>query len=99
MLRALVSAVLTVSLLALPSPDPSGSDVPPPLTRSDRWRAVAMQALDAYAQTAAPTSFKPFTHSQALLAVGRLYGWDDPRVPTLIAQLLGERTSIGGWGI
>jgi len=38
-------------------------------------------------------------HANALLAIARLYGWDDPRIAPLLAQLLAERNPDGGWGI
>lgn len=99
MLRTAAAAFIAAALLADPVPSPSDSAPPVPLTRSQQWRAVAVQALDAYEQKPPTTTWRPFIHSQALLAIGRLYGWDDPRVPTLVAQLLAERNPDGGWGI
>lgn len=99
MLRSLVAAILSVSLLAMPNPDLSTSDDPPPLTRSQQWHAIAVQALTALDAMPTPATWHPFIHSQTLLAVGRLNGWQDPRVQTLIADLLAERNPDGGWGI
>lgn len=100
MLRILTAALTAVALLAAqdPSPAPSSPD-PVPLTRPEQWRAVAIQALDAYELAPAPTSHQPMVHAAALLAVGRLYGWQDARVQSLIAQLLAERNPDGGWGV
>jgi hypothetical protein len=99
MLRTLVATLLAVSLLAMPDPDPSGSDpTPVPVTRSERWHTIAVQALDELAQTAPPTTWKPFVYGYSLLAVGRTYGWDDPRIPGMLAQLLAVRNPDGGWG-
>jgi len=98
----LCAAVLTAVFLCPqsataddPSPSPSAS-LPP--TRAQQWRAVAVQALVAYEAAPAPTSFQAMVHASALLAVGRLYGWQDPRVATLLAQLMSERNPDGGWG-
>jgi len=67
--------------------------------RSDAWRTVAVQALDAYEATPTPVSSQAFTFSQALLATARLYGWDDPRVPALISEIMALRNPDGGWGV
>jgi len=101
---SLSAAVLTAVFSCPPSvaaddPSPSASASPAPVTRSSQWRAIAVQALVAYEAAPAPTSFQPMVHANALLAIGRLYGWQDPRVATLLAQLMAERNPDGGWGI
>lgn len=99
MLRAAVAAIAAVVLLADPVPSPSDSAPAAPPTRSAQWRAVAVQALALYETATPPASFQAFTHANALLAIGRLYGWQDPRVATLLTQLMAERNPDGGWGI
>lgn len=98
MLRILTAALTAVALLAAPSPAPSGSEPPVPLTRAEQWRAVADDALARFEQTTVGPAWRPFIYSHALLAVGRLHGWDDPRVPGLIGELLDARNPDGGWG-
>lgn len=71
----------------------------PPPTRGEQWRAVAVQALDAYELLAVPTASAAFTYGSALWATGTLYGWADPRVQPLIAQLMAVRNPDGGWGL
>lgn len=100
----LAAAALTAAFLCPPpaaaddpSPSASASQLPP--TRVQQWRAVAVQALTLYEAAPAPTSFAPFVHANAMLAIGRLYGWQDPRIPGLLAQLMSERNPDGGWGI
>jgi hypothetical protein len=100
MLKILTAALAVVALLAArdPSPVPSPPDPAPP-TRAEQWRAVAVSALDAYEAAPAPASSQAMVYGHALLAVGRLYGWDDPRVQPLIASIMGVRNPDGGWGV
>jgi hypothetical protein len=104
MLRTAAAALTAAALLAAPiqvqaDPSPSDSAPAPALTRSQQWRAVAVSALDAYELAPAPTSSQAMVYSNAMLAVGRLYGWDDPRVPGLISAIMATRNADGGWGI
>lgn len=90
------AAALTLALVGTVAASAAAGTTP---TRSDNWRAIAIQALDAYEASPEPASFRPATDGWALLAVGRLYGWDDPRVQPLITKLLAERNPDGGWGV
>lgn len=93
--RILAAGTVLLSVLALAGP--AGAATTP--TPSDNWRALAEQALTAYEAAPLPASFRPATDGWALLAIGRLYGWDDPRVQPLITKLLAERNPDGGWGV
>jgi hypothetical protein len=99
MLRAAAAALIAAAFLIDPSPAPSDSAPPVALTRSAQWRAVAVQALTLYEAAPAPSSFQAMVHANALAAIGRLNGWQDPRVPVLLGQLMAERNPDGGWGI
>jgi hypothetical protein len=91
LLATLSAAVLTAAFLC---PLPAAA-----ATRAEQWRAVAQQALDAYEVAPPPPSFQAFSHAYALLAIARLHGWDDPRLPGLVDHLLAERNPDGGWGL
>lgn len=90
----LLAAVLTAAFLC-----PQQAAAEPVSTRSEQWRAIAVQALSAYAATTVPVKSAAFTYSSALLATGTTYGWADPRVPPLLAQLMSVRNAEGGWGL
>lgn len=99
--RLALAAIMVALSVAASGCAPPGAVRPTAadLTRSEQWRAIAVQALDAYELTGPPPSFKPFIDSQAMLAIGRLYGWDDPRIQPLISDLMALRNPDGGWGI
>lgn len=69
------------------------------MTRSQQWRDIAEDAFTLYEAAPGPTKFQAFTYSQALLATGRLFGWDDPRVGQHIDHIMAVRNPDGGWGI
>jgi hypothetical protein len=72
------------------------------MNRADRvqaWHEIAVTALDEYEVAPPPTYSHAFVYSQALLATGRLHGWTDPRVSSLIAKLMSVRNPDGGWGV
>lgn len=98
MLRSIAAVLLTLGVLLDPPPSTTPNPPPPP-TRAERWRTVAVDALTRLDTATQPTTWRPFIDAHHLLAVGRLYGWTDPRVQPLIAQLLAERNPDGGWGI
>jgi len=102
MLRTAAAAFTAAALLAAPiqaDPSPSDSAPTPPLTRSQQWRAVAVSALDAYELAPAPASSQAMIFSNALLATGRLYGWGDSQIPSLISAIMALRNPDGGWGV
>lgn len=73
-----------------------------PLTRAQRaqrWGAIADDALARFEQCTVGPTWRAFVYSHALLAVGRRAGWDDPRIPGLLQNIMAARNPDGGWGI
>jgi hypothetical protein len=106
----LCAAVITAAFLFAPSA--SADPVP---TRSERWRAIAVQALatfEAVDHTAigGPGSTQPCgtvtaapqrasTYSWAGEAAGRLRGWDDPTTTAYLNKIRSMKNPDGGWGL
>jgi hypothetical protein len=97
MIKRIIGAV-AVGLVSLGLIGPAHAD-PVEVTRSSEWRALAVQALTTFEAAPPPTQFKAMIWSYQLLAIGRLYGWDDPRIQPIIANLMADRNPDGGWGI
>lgn len=67
-------------------------------TRSDGWRARAVAAIDAFRATDGGAE-RVGAYAYMMEAVGRVYGWDDPRVAEYLAKVWSMQNPDGGWGL
>lgn len=88
-------ATLTAATLVAASlfPGPAAA-----VDRSTEWRSRAVAALDAFA-AADDGNQSAFSYAFVAQTVAWLYGWDDPRVDTYLAEVYERRNPDGGWGL
>lgn len=67
-------------------------------TRADQWRAIAEQAL-ARAEQLDNGAQRTSTYAAMAQGVWRLYGWQDPRIATLLTTIYSQVKPDGGYGI
>ena len=68
------------------------------MARSDDWAGVAQSAITAF-EAADDDAQTAHAYACVLSAIGRRYGWADPRVVQYQARLYAERHPDGGWGL
>ena len=93
----ILTALLLVAALLYPTPAAAAD-------RADRWRALAVQALDAFEASdgggdGGTGSLKVMSYGLAYEASGRTRGWTDVRTTRYLAKILSMKNPDGGYGL